>query len=83
MKSTTHPLQGSDIFSALFSVAAPCGANWFALVIARHRVVAAGAPSGFSSQDDEHGFHLRVKRWLLSHEGAVLGTAAAPWQQTC
>ena len=83
MKSTTHPLQGSDIFSALFSVAAPCGANWFALATPCHRVTAADALGRFSKQDDEHGFHLRVKRWLLSHEGAVLGTAAAPWQQTC
>ena len=35
------------------------------------------ALGGFSNQDDENGFHLSVKRWLLRHEGAT----ASPWQQ--
>ena len=74
MKPTTDPLQDSDIFSAI--AAAPCGANWFALATPCHRVTAADALGRFSKQDDEHGFHLGVKRWLLSHEGG-----AAPWRQ--
>jgi methylated-DNA-[protein]-cysteine S-methyltransferase len=41
------------------------------LVIPCHRVTAAGGLGGFSHHDDEDGFHLRVKRWLLEHEGVV------------
>ena len=37
----------------------------------------SGSLGGFSNQNDENGFHLSVKRWLLRHEGAT----AAPWQQ--
>jgi methylated-DNA-[protein]-cysteine S-methyltransferase len=40
-------------------------------------VTASGGLGGFSNQDDENGFHLSVKRWLLRHEGAT----ASPWQQ--
>ena len=47
------------------------------VVIPCHRVTASGGLGGFSNHDDENGFHLSVKRWLLRHEGAT----AAPWQQ--
>ncbi len=56
-----------------------CGANWFPLVIPCHRVTAAGGLGGFANHDDEHGFHLGVKRWLLRHEGAL--ATDMPWQQ--
>ena len=59
------------------AVGQACGANWFPLVIPCHRVTAAGGLGGFSNQNDENGFHLSVKRWLLRHEGAT----ASPWQQ--
>lgn len=59
------------------AVGQACGANWFPLVIPCHRVTASGGLGGFSNQNDENGFHLSVKRWLLRHEGAT----AAPWQQ--
>jgi methylated-DNA-[protein]-cysteine S-methyltransferase len=59
------------------AVGQACGANWFPLVIPCHRVTAAGGLGGFSNHDDENGFHLAVKRWLLRHEGAT----ASPWQQ--
>jgi methylated-DNA-[protein]-cysteine S-methyltransferase len=65
------------IGSAPRAVGQACGANWFPLVIPCHRVTAAGGLGGFSNQDDENGFHLSVKRWLLNHEGA----ASSPWQQ--
>jgi methylated-DNA-[protein]-cysteine S-methyltransferase len=58
------------IRSAPRAVGQACGANWFPLVIPCHRVTAAGGLGGFSHHDDETGFHLGVKRWLLSHEGA-------------
>jgi methylated-DNA-[protein]-cysteine S-methyltransferase len=61
------------------AVGQACGANWFPLVIPCHRVTAAGGLGGFASTDDENGFHLSVKRWLLRHEGALNTTV--PWQQ--
>jgi methylated-DNA-[protein]-cysteine S-methyltransferase len=65
------------IGSAPRAVGQACGANWYPLVIPCHRVTAAGGLGGFSNHDDENGFHLSVKRWLLNHEGA----SNAPWQQ--
>ncbi|HEY8608839.1 MAG TPA: methylated-DNA--[protein]-cysteine S-methyltransferase [Noviherbaspirillum sp.] len=58
-----------QIRSAPRAVGQACGANWFPLIIPCHRVTAAGGLGGFSNHDDETGFHLGVKRWLLSHEG--------------
>jgi methylated-DNA-[protein]-cysteine S-methyltransferase len=58
-----------SIQSAPRAVGQACGANWLPLVIPCHRVIAAGGLGGFSHHDDEDGFHLGVKRWLLAHEG--------------
>ncbi len=58
------------IRSAPRAVGQACGANWFPLVIPCHRVTAANGLGGFSHDDDETGFHLGVKRWLLAHEMA-------------
>jgi methylated-DNA-[protein]-cysteine S-methyltransferase len=55
--------------SAPRAVGQACGANWFPLVIPCHRVTASGGLGGFANHDDESGFHLGVKRWLLAHEG--------------
>jgi methylated-DNA-[protein]-cysteine S-methyltransferase len=63
--------------SAPRAVGQACGANWYPLVIPCHRVTATGGLGGFSNNDDENGFHLSVKRWLLKHEGV----ANTPWQQ--
>ncbi len=57
------------IQSAPRAVGQACGANWYPLVIPCHRVIASGGLGGFSHHDDESGFHLGVKRWLLKHEG--------------
>jgi len=51
------------------AVGQACGANWYPLIVPCHRVTAAGGLGGFSHQDDEDGFYLEVKRWLLRHEG--------------
>jgi methylated-DNA-[protein]-cysteine S-methyltransferase len=59
------------------AVGQACGANWFPLLVPCHRVTAAGGLGGFSNHDDENGFHLSVKRWLLAHEGVN----NSPWQQ--
>jgi len=58
-----------SIGSAPRAVGQACGANWFPLLIPCHRVTAAGGLGGFARHDDETGFHLGVKRWLLAHEG--------------
>lgn len=52
------------------AVGQACGANFFPLVIPCHRVTASGGLGGFSNHAD--GFHLDVKRWLLTHEQALL-----------
>jgi len=57
------------IRSAPRAVGQACGANWFPLIIPCHRVTASGGLGGFANHDDETGFHLGVKRWLLAHEG--------------
>lgn len=57
--------------SAPRAVGQACGSNWFPLAIPCHRVTAAGGIGGFSHHEDEDGFHIRVKRWLLEHEGVV------------
>ncbi|CUI09788.1 Methylated-DNA--protein-cysteine methyltransferase [Janthinobacterium sp. CG23_2] len=73
----TYGQVAKHIGSAPRAVGQACGANWFPIIIPCHRVTAAGGLGGFSNHDDENGFHLSVKRWLLAHEGAGKG----PWQQ--
>ena len=73
----TYGQIAKHIGSAPRAVGQACGANWFPLVIPCHRVTAAGGLGGFSNHDDENGFHLSVKRWLLRHEGVN----TSPWQQ--
>ncbi|MES3021012.1 MAG: methylated-DNA--[protein]-cysteine S-methyltransferase [Pseudomonadota bacterium] len=74
----TYGQVAKHIGSAPRAVGQACGANWFPLIIPCHRVTAAGGLGGFSNHDDENGFHLGVKRWLLAHEGVAAGS---PWQQ--
>jgi methylated-DNA-[protein]-cysteine S-methyltransferase len=59
------------IRSAPRAVGQACGSNWYPLVIPCHRVTAAGGIGGFARHDDDTGFHLNVKRWLLAHEGVA------------
>ena len=54
--------------SAPRAVGQACGANRFPLIIPCHRVTAAGGLGGFAHHDDETGFHLGVKRYLLELE---------------
>lgn len=65
----TYGQVAKQIRSAPRAVGQACGANWFPLVIPCHRVTATGGLGGFSNHDDETGFHVAVKRWLLVHEG--------------
>lgn len=75
----TYGQIAKHVGSAPRAVGQACGANWFPLVIPCHRVTAAGGLGGFSNHDDENGFHLGVKRWLLTHEGAA--ASGTPWRQ--
>ena len=75
----TYGQVASSIGSAPRAVGQACGANWFPLVVPCHRVTASGGLGGFSNHDDEHGFHLSVKRWLLTHEGVT--PPGTPWRQ--
>ncbi|MEA3119396.1 MAG: methylated-DNA-[protein]-cysteine S-methyltransferase [Paraburkholderia sp.] len=51
------------------AVGQACGDNPFPIVVPCHRVVAANGLGGFAHHAAD-GFFLRVKRWLLAHEGA-------------
>lgn len=72
--------------SAPRAVGQACGANHFPLIIPCHRVTAAGGLGGFAHHDEESGFHLGVKRYLLGLEdvqgyGVAIETSA-PKQET-
>ncbi|MFZ6815523.1 methylated-DNA--[protein]-cysteine S-methyltransferase [Undibacterium sp. Rencai35W] len=75
----TYGQIAKHIKSAPRAVGQACGANWFPLVIPCHRVTAAGGLGGFAHHDDETGFHLGVKRWLLTHEGVAGYTQESLW----
>jgi methylated-DNA-[protein]-cysteine S-methyltransferase len=67
----TYGQVAKHIQSAPRAVGQACGANWFPLIVPCHRVTAAGGLGGFAHHDDETGFHLSVKRWLLTYEGVA------------
>jgi methylated-DNA-[protein]-cysteine S-methyltransferase len=60
------------VASAPRAVGQACGANWYPLVIPCHRVIASGGIGGFggTAAIDGDQYQLRIKRWLLAHEGA-------------
>jgi methylated-DNA-[protein]-cysteine S-methyltransferase len=67
--TATYGALAKTLGSVPRAVGQACGANPFPLVIPCHRIVAAGGLGGFAHQ--KQGFHLSVKRWLLSHERAL------------
>lgn len=75
----TYGQIAKHIQSAPRAVGQACGANWYPLVIPCHRVTAAGGLGGFAHHDDETGFHLGVKRWLLAHEQVAGYTRESLW----
>ena len=60
-----------ELGSAPRAVGQACGENPYPLVIPCHRVVSARGIGGFAHAED--GYLLRIKRWLLAHEGASSG----------
>lgn len=58
-----------QIRSAPRAVGQACGANFYPLIIPCHRVTAANGLGGFANQDQADSYPLKIKRWLLRHEG--------------
>jgi methylated-DNA-[protein]-cysteine S-methyltransferase len=65
---TTYGEMAKALRSGPRAVGQACGANRYPLAIPCHRVVSSTGLGGFANNDD--GFHLEIKRWLLAHEGA-------------
>lgn len=65
-----------DLGSAPRAVGQACGGNPYPLVIPCHRVVSASGVGGFAHAED--GYLLRIKRWLLAHEGAGTDPGCGP-----
>lgn len=65
-QTRTYGQLAKQIGSGSRAVANACGANQMPLVIPCHRVVAQNSIGGFM-QGKAHG--LRIKQWLLQHEG--------------
>ena len=63
------------VHSAPRAVGGACAANAMVLYYPCHRVVAAGGLGGFSGESGRDGVFLRIKRWLLAHEGAMIQMA--------
>lgn len=76
----TYGQIAKNIKSAPRAVGQACGANWYPLVIPCHRVTAAGGLGGFAHHDDETGFYVGIKRWLLTHESVPGYTPESLWQ---
>ena len=51
------------------AVGQACRSNPFPPLVPCHRVMGANSLGGFAGSDDQNGFTLGVKRWLLAHEG--------------
>jgi len=68
--AATYGQIAKRIRSAPRAVGGACGANPFPLITPCHRVMTStGGLGGFSGRADDAEFLLRVKRWLLAHEG--------------
>jgi methylated-DNA-[protein]-cysteine S-methyltransferase len=68
-QTRTYGQLARQIGSGSRAVANACGANMLPLVIPCHRVVAQNGLGGFMQSKPDG---LRIKKWLLRHEGADL-----------
>ncbi|HAJ71366.1 MAG TPA: cysteine methyltransferase, partial [Methylophilaceae bacterium] len=67
-QTRTYSELAAQIGSGPRAVANACGANHLPLVVPCHRVVAKNGLGGFMG-GKEAG--LKIKKWLLQHEGAM------------
>lgn len=67
----TYGQFATEFESGARAIAAACRANELPLVVPCHRIVASKGLGGYAGQVD--GFAVEVKKWLLKHEGALLG----------
>jgi methylated-DNA-[protein]-cysteine S-methyltransferase len=65
--SLTYGQMAAALRSSARAVGGACRRNPVPLVVPCHRVVAAGGVGGFAGQTS--GWKIRLKRWLLRHEG--------------
>ena len=71
-ESRTYAEIARSVHSSARAVGGACGANRIALMIPCHRVVGScGSLGGFMNARDGEG--IRIKRWLLVHEGYRFG----------
>lgn len=72
-ESRTYGEIARQLHTAPRAIGGACGKNPIALIIPCHRVIgSAGALGGFMNA--ESGEPLKIKRWLLQHEGYRFGT---------
>lgn len=62
----------ADLDAPARAVGQACGDNRLPIVIPCHRVIATVGLGGFAHSTNGHA--ISVKRWLLEHEGALVGT---------
>ncbi|MCM1511846.1 MAG: methylated-DNA--[protein]-cysteine S-methyltransferase [Oxalobacter formigenes] len=70
-QTRTYGEVARHLHSAPRAVGGACAANAIVLYYPCHRVVAANGLGGFAGERGTDGVFLRIKRWLLAHEGAV------------
>ena len=70
-RTRTYGEIAAELRSSARAVGGACGANPIPLVVPCHRVIAAGRSLGGFMGERAEGFELGIKRWLLSHEGAI------------
>ena len=68
-KTRSYGELAAGLHSSAQAVGQACGANPVPIVIPCHRVVSKTGLGGFMKHG--HGASLDIKRWLLSHEGAL------------
>lgn len=66
-RTQTYGSLADTLGSAPRAVGSACGANPFPLLVPCHRIVARNGLGGFAGDVDGH--LIRVKQWLLQHEG--------------
>jgi methylated-DNA-[protein]-cysteine S-methyltransferase len=68
-KARTYGDVAGSIGSGPRAVGGACAANPLVLYYPCHRIVAAGGIGGFSGETAPDNGFLRIKQWLLRHEG--------------